>query len=198
MSLIVGITGGIGSGKSTVCKVFEGLGIPVFKADEVSRSISDVNAAVVEKIKTAFGDDMYADGKLNRPKMAALVFNNKEALAKLNSIIHPAVRQQFTDWKEKNASAPYLLYEAAILFESGAALLTDKKILVTASQETRISRVMQRDNITREEVESRIKNQWTDEQKIALADYVLLNDDNAPVLEQVLALDKILCAYAVV
>jgi len=194
MSLIVGITGGIGSGKSTVCKVFEGLGIPVFKADDVSRTISDVNQSVIEKIKTAFGNDMYANGKLNRPKMAALVFSNKDELAKLNSIIHPAVRQEFANWKEKNANAPYLLYEAAILFESGAALLTDKKILVTALQETRINRVMQRDNIKREEVESRIKNQWSDEQKIALADYVLLNDDNAPVLEQVLALDKILRA----
>ena len=194
MSLIVGITGGIGSGKSTVCKVFEGLGIPVFKADDVSRTISDVNQSVIEKIKTAFGNDMYVNGKLNRPKMAALVFSNKDELAKLNSIIHPAVRQEFANWKEKNANAPYLLYEAAILFESGAALLTDKKILVTALQETRINRVMQRDNIKREEVESRIKNQWSDEQKIALADYVLLNDDNAPVLEQVLALDKILRA----
>ncbi len=192
MSLIVGITGGIGSGKSTVCKVFEGLGIPVFKADDVSRSISDVNSSVIEKIKAAFGDDMYTDGKLNRPKMAALVFNDKEALAKLNSIIHPAVRQAFANWKEKNTEAPYLLYEAAILFESGAALLTDKKILVTASQETRIARVIQRDNITREEVESRIKNQWSDEQKTTLADYVLQNDDNAPVLQQALALDKIL------
>lgn len=194
MSLIVGITGGIGSGKSTVCKVFEGLGIPVFKADEVSRRISDINASVIEKIKAAFGNDMYANGKLNRAKMAALVFNDKEALAKLNSIIHPAVRQTFANWKDKNASAPYLLYEAAILFESGAALLTDKKIVVAAPVETRINRVMQRDGIKREEVESRIKNQWGDEQKIALADYVLLNDNNTPVLEQVLALDKILRA----
>lgn len=191
MSLIVGITGGIGSGKSTVCKVFEGLGVPVFKADDVARSISDRNPSVIEKIKLQFGNDMYADGKLNRPKMAALVFTDKDALAKLNSIIHPAVRQEFSEWKDKKATTSYLLYEAAILFESGAALLTDKKILVTAPLETRIQRVMQRDGVSHEEVESRIKNQWTDEQKIALSDYVLKNDENEPLVAQVLALDKI-------
>lgn len=190
--MIVGITGGIGSGKSTVCKIFEGLGIPVFKADDVARTISDRNTAVIEKVTEIFGADMYENGKLQRPKMAALVFNNPEALAKLNAIIHPAVRQEFADWKDKHSAQPYLLYEAAILFESGSALFTEKKILVTAPEEIRIQRVMQRDGISRADVENRIKNQWSEEQKIALSDYIITNDDNTPVLPQVLAIDKLL------
>ena len=192
--MIVGITGGIGSGKSTVCKIFEGLGIPVFKADEVARTISDRNNSVIAKIKETFGPEMYEGNKLIRPKMAALVFNNPDALAKLNAIVHPAVRLEFAEWKDRNSNKPYLLYEAAILFESGSALFTGKKIIVTAPLELRIQRVMQRDNASKAEVENRIKNQWPEEKKIALSDYVIVNDDITPVLPQVLAIDKILKA----
>lgn len=192
MTLKIGITGGIGSGKSTVCKVFKALGIPVYHADDSARTITDRNPEVIDRIKQAFGDDMYANGLLNRPKMAALVFNNPEELAKLNSIVHPAVRAELPVWLEANKNAPYMLYEAAILFESGAYKLVDKSILVAADEEARIERVMQRDNVGREEVLNRVKNQWADKEKLELANYVIWNEGNAPVIAQVLALDKLL------
>lgn len=192
MTLKIGITGGIGSGKSTVCKVFKALGIPVYHADGSARTITDRNPEVIARIKQAFGDDMYANGLLNRPKMAALVFNNPEELAKLNSIVHPAVRAELPVWLEANKNAPYMLYEAAILFESGAHKLVDKSILVAADEEARIQRVMQRDNVGREEVLNRVKNQWADKEKLELANYVIWNEGNAPVIAQVLALDKLL------
>lgn len=192
MTLKIGITGGIGSGKSTVCNVFKALGVPVYQADDSARSITDRNTEVINQIKEAFSADMYAGGKLDRPKMAALVFNNPDALAKLNSIVHPAVRAEFATWLAANKNAPYIIYEAAILFESGAYKQTDKTILVAAEEDTRINRVMQRDNVGREEVLSRIKNQWTDKQKLEVADYVIWNEGNTPVIAQVLALDKLL------
>lgn len=192
MTLKIGITGGIGSGKSTVCKVFKALGIPVYHADDSARTITDRNPHVIAQIKAAFGDDMYANGVLDRPKMAALVFNNAQALAKLNSIVHPAVRAELPPWLEANKNAPYMLYEAAILFESGAYKLVDKSILVAADEQARIERVMQRDNVGREEVLNRIKNQWDDKQKLELANYVIWNEGNQPVIAQVLALDKLL------
>jgi dephospho-CoA kinase len=192
MTLKIGITGGIGSGKSTVCKVFKALGIPVYHADDSARTITDRNLEVIAQIKQAFGDDMYANGLLNRPKMAALVFNNPEELAKLNSIVHPAVRAELPVWLEANKNAPYMLYEAAILFESGAYKLVDKSILVAADEEARIQRVMQRDNVGREEVLNRVKNQWADNEKLELANYVIWNEGNAPVIAQVLALDKLI------
>lgn len=192
MTLKIGITGGIGSGKSTVCKVFKALGIPVYHADDSARTITDRNPEVIAQIKQAFGDDMYANGLLNRPKMAALVFNNPEELAKLNSIVHPAVRAELPVWLEANKNAPYMLYEAAILFESGAYKLVDKSILVAADEEARIQRVMQRDNVGREEVLNRVKNQWPDKEKLELANYVIWNEGNEPVIAQVLALDKLL------
>jgi dephospho-CoA kinase len=192
MTLKIGITGGIGSGKSTVCKVFKALGIPVYHADDSARTITDRNPEVIAQIKQAFGDDMYANGLLDRPKMAALVFNNPEELAKLNSIVHPAVRAELPVWLEANKNAPYMLYEAAILFESGAYKLVDKSILVAADEEERIERVMQRDNVGREEVLNRVKNQWADKEKLELANYVIWNEGNEPVIAQALALDKLL------
>jgi dephospho-CoA kinase len=120
------------------------------------------------------------------------VFNNPEELAKLNSIVHPAVRAELPVWLEANKNAPYMLYEAAILFESGAYKLVDKSILVAADEEARIERVMQRDNVGREEVLNRVKNQWADKEKLELANYVIWNEGNEPVIAQVLALDKLL------
>ena len=192
MNLKVGITGGIGSGKSTVCKVFKALGVPVYHADEVARNITDQNPSVVAQIKETFGADMYATGKLDRPKMAALVFNNPDALAKLNAIVHPAVRAGLPVWLAENKNAPYIIYEAAILFESAAYKQLDKSILVAASEEIRLHRVMQRDNATRDEVLARVKNQWDETQKLAHANFVIWNEGNIPVIAQVLALDKLL------
>ncbi len=192
MTLKVGITGGIGSGKSTVCKVFKALGVPVYHADEVARNITDQDPSVVAQIKETFGADMYATDKLDRPKMAALVFNNPDALAKLNAIVHPAVRAGLPIWLTENKNSPYIIYEAAILFESGAYKQLDKSILVAANEKTRLHRVMQRDNATRDEVLARVKNQWDETQKLTHADYVIWNEGNVPVIAQVLALDKLL------
>lgn len=192
MTLKVGITGGIGSGKSTVCKVFKALGVPVYHADVVARNITDQNHEVVSQIKETFGADMYATGKLDRPKMAALVFNNPDALAKLNAIVHPAVRAGLPVWLAENKNASYIIYEAAILFESGAYKQLDKSILVAATEETRLHRVMQRDNATRDEVLARVKNQWDETQKLAHADFVIWNEGNIPVIAKVLVLDKLL------
>lgn len=192
MTLKVGITGGIGSGKSTVCKVFKALGVPVYHADEVARNITDQDPSVVAQIKETFGADMYATDKLDRPKMAALVFNNPDALAKLNAIVHPAVRAGLPIWLAENKNSPYIIYEAAILFESGAYKQLDKSILVAATEETRLHRVMQRDNASRDEVLARVKNQWDETQKLAHANYVIWNEGNAPVIAQVLALNKLL------
>lgn len=192
MTLKVGITGGIGSGKSTVCKVFKALGVPVYHADEVARNITDQDPSVVAQIKETFGADMYATDKLDRPKMAALVFNNPDALAKLNAIVHPAVRAGLPIWLAENKNSPYIIYEAAILFESGAYKQLDKSILVAATEETRLHRVMQRDNASRDEVLARVKNQWDETQKLAHANYVIWNEGNAPVIAQVLVLNKLL------
>jgi dephospho-CoA kinase len=192
MTLKVGITGGIGSGKSTVCKVFKALGVPVYHADVVARNITDQNPSVVAQIKETFGVGMYATGKLDRPKMAALVFNNPDALAKLNAIVHPAVHAGLPVWLAENKNAPYIIYEAAILFESAAYKQLDKSILVAATEETRLHRVMQRDNATRDEVLARVKNQWDETQKLVHANFVIWNEGNIPVIAQVLALDKLL------
>ncbi len=191
MSLLIGITGGIGSGKSTVCKVFQALGIPVYHADDKARTITDRNPEVITAIKARFGHELYANGSLDRPKLASIVFNNPEALQALNAIVHPAVRQEFIAWQSANAQAPYTIQEAAIMFESGVYKLMDRVVLVAAADETRIQRVLKRDNVTRDEVLSRMKNQWPEQKKLEQAHHVVWNDDNSPVLAQVLALDKL-------
>jgi dephospho-CoA kinase len=197
MNLKVGITGGIGSGKSTVCNVFKALGIPVYHADDAARSITDTNPEVVAQIKQLFGAGLYETGQLNRPQLAAIVFNNPDKLVQLNSIVHPAVRKQFATWYAANQHAPYILQEAAILFESGVYKLMDTTLLVSASAETRISRVVKRDGVSAADVEARMQNQWTEEQRLALAAHVILNEGDSPIIAQVLALDKQLKNLAV-
>lgn len=190
MTLKVGITGGIGSGKSTVCKVFQALGIPVYHADDIARIITDEHPGVIMRIKEVFGDEMYLNGKLNRAKMASVVFNNPAELAKLNNIIHPAVREEFRLWYERNQHAPYVIQEAAIMFESGVYKQIDKVVLIACPQETRIERAIQR-GATREEVLNRIQNQMPEEEKLEKANHVIWNDGTTPVIEQVMALDKL-------
>lgn len=186
----IGITGGIGSGKTTVCKVFELLGVPVFYADIVAKQIMVEDDILISSIKKAFGKDSYfADGTLNNKHIAGIVFNNEVELAKLNAIVHPAVFRAYDKWVVSVPNnTPYVLKEAALLFESGSYSVNDKNILVTASVETRLERVMRRDNVTAEQVLSRIHNQFTDEEKLKLSDFVIENDDLMPVIPQVLAL----------
>jgi dephospho-CoA kinase len=184
--LKIGITGGIGSGKSVVCRIFAILGIPVFGADLEARRIIDHDPEIREALSQLLGREIFpASGVTDRKKMAVAIFNNRELLHKVNSIVHPAVRRRFTEWWQIQES-PYVIQEAAILFESGASGLMDLNILVTAPVEVRIDRVMQRDRISREQVQERMDNQWPDEKKSSLADFVILNDGNQLLIEQVM------------
>ncbi|MES2268921.1 MAG: dephospho-CoA kinase [Bacteroidota bacterium] len=193
----VGITGNIGSGKTTVCKIFEVLGIPVFYADDAAKEVMVTDAELVAGIKQTFGNESYfTDGSLNRKYIASIVFNNKEELAKLNGLVHPATFRAFDKWVINHKHAPYVLKEAAILFESGSYKLCDRSIMVTAPLDVRIKRVTQRDGITAEEVISRNNRQFTEEKKLALANDVIINDDTQLVIPQVLKLHKLYLSIA--
>ncbi|POY36111.1 dephospho-CoA kinase [Solitalea longa] len=187
----VGITGGIGSGKSTVVKIFEQLGIPVFIADTEAKRIMVEDETLVNGIKQHFGESVYfEDGSLNRKLLAEMVFNNAEKLALLNSMVHPAVFRAFDKWSKQYQYKPYLLKEAALLFESGSYKQNDINILVTAPEELRIKRVMTRDGSSENEVKSRIKNQLNEEEKVKLADFIILNDESKAIIPQVLHLHQ--------
>ncbi len=173
---LLGLTGGIGSGKSTVAKIFLALGIPVFNSDDEAKSIVNTDEDVKQKIKAEFGE-VYLNGKLDRAKMAAIVFNNAEALKKLNGIVHPAVGKKFKTWVVENNNKPILIKEAAILIESGAYKEMDKIVLVKASEETRINRVVKRNNVSEGEVKERMKNQLSDGDKAKYCDFVIDNED---------------------
>ena len=186
----VGITGGIGSGKSTVCKVFKGLGIPVFDADIVAKQIMindhEIRLALIE----AFGIAVYLpDGTIDRKYLAGLVFNNESLLVKLNNIVHPAVLKEFNEWCSTKQTT-YILHEAAILFESGFYKLMDKIIAVVTDENERIERVMKRDGATKELVRQRIQNQMSDAERIKMADFVICNNDNELIIPQILTIDK--------
>lgn len=174
MTKIIGLTGGIGSGKTTIAKYFESKGIPVYIADIEAKKIMDSNL-VIGKVVDAFGMDLLENDKINRAKLSAVVFNNPEKLARLNAIIHPEVKIHFMDWVEKHKNFPIVIKETAILFESGSYKDCDKIILVTAPKEVRIQRVMERDNITKDAVKARMSNQWEDDKKMQLSDFVIQN-----------------------
>ncbi len=193
--LKVGITGGIGSGKSTVCQVFETLGIPVFYADLAARSVTETEPQVVSQIKELFGADIYIGNKLDRQKVASLVFADKDLLEKLNNIIHPATIAYGRKWLESQ-SAPYAIKEAAIFFESGSNKDMDVMIGVFAPVEVRIQRIMERDNTTREKVLDRISKQMDEDEKMKLCDHIITNDGTTAIIPQVLALHEILLARA--
>ncbi|RNL54552.1 dephospho-CoA kinase [Pedobacter jejuensis] len=188
----VGITGGIGSGKTTVCRVFEVLGIPVFYADTEAKNIMIKDTELIEGVKSAFGKNSYFDdGKLNNKHIAGIVFNSETELAKLNALVHPAVFRAFDTWaKEIKTDVPYTLKEAALLFESDSYKMCDTSILVTAPVETKINRVMQRDNVTAEQVKARMNKQLSDEEKAKMADHFIINDEEHSIIEQVLSLHR--------
>jgi dephospho-CoA kinase len=159
LPLRIGITGGIGSGKSLVCSVFKLLGVPVFEADRVAKDLYHSNAEIKNKLTGMFGEGLYSDrGVLNRKLLSSIVFNDREALHKVNEMIHPLVREAFESWIQQQSYC-YVLHEAAILFESGFYKMMDANILVTAPEEIRIRRVMERDHLTKEEVTARMHNQ---------------------------------------
>lgn len=174
MSKIIGLTGGIGSGKTTIANYIKSLGIPVYIADEEARKLMDTNE-MIHEISKVFGSQIISNGKLNRQELANLVFENPEKLQLLNNIVHPKVKKHFTNWIEKHKKHPLLVKEAAILFESGAYKECDVVISVTAPIETRLKRVIERDKTDKESVLKRMQNQLTDEERIAKSDYVIHN-----------------------
>jgi len=188
--LKIGITGGIGSGKTTVCRIFESLGIPVFYADIVAKQIMVTDPVLVAGVKAAFGNESYdVTGKLNNKYIAQIVFNDQQELDKLNALVHPATFRAFEGWMNTvPAGTPYILKEAALLFESGSYRMCDKSVLVTAPVDVRIARVMERDQVSREQVESRINKQLSDEIKKGMADYFIENNETDALIPQVLKL----------
>ncbi len=189
--LEAGITGGIGSGKSVVCKLFSVLGIPSYSSDLAARTIVESDDEVITKIKAIFGKDLYdPQNKLDRKKLSEIVFKNAPLLNDLNNIIHPAVRKDFEKWKNVQTHLKYVLKEAAILFESGTYKDCDVVITIVAPLEQRINAVMKRDNISREKVEERISNQWSDEEKIKRSDFVIYNDNKSLIIPQVLKIHE--------
>ena len=174
---VLGLTGGIGSGKTTVAGFFEELGIPVFIADLEAKKIMNRDKPVRDKIERLLGKEAYVDGKPNRKFIAQQVFQDSSKLEQLNAIVHPAVGDYFLRWKDEQKDVPYVVYEAAILFEKGGYKKCDKNLLVTAPYVERIKRLLQRDNSTLEEIEARMNNQWSDEKKKNLADFVIVNQE---------------------
>ncbi len=193
--LKIGITGGIGSGKSTVAKVFEVLGIPVYYADDAAKRLMNSDEELKQKIKLQFGDEVYKNGKLDKRYLADIVFTSPEKLALLNALVHPATLKDADNWMQKQTS-PYTLKEAALIFESGAQEHLDYVIGVAAPAPLRILRSIQRDGITREEVVARMDKQMDETIKMKLCDFVIKNDEQQMLLPQVIALHEKLLMLA--
>jgi len=186
----VGITGGIGSGKTTVCKIFQTLGIPVYDADTQAKLLMNTDHNLQAALKGYFGSGVFHhDGTVDRRKLAAIIFNDPKSLEKVNNCVHPAVALNFEDWCIRQTS-PYVLHEAAIIFESNMAHRFSKVILVTAPDDMRIERVCTRDNIAPETVRARMTNQWPNDKKMALADFIIYNDHLRMITPQVLDIHR--------
>lgn len=190
--MVVGLTGGIGSGKTTVAGFFKELGIPVYIADEAAKNLMETSEEIRAKIIQLLGNEAYSGNEPNRKFIAAKVFNDPEKLEALNGIIHPAVASDFQQWKKKQKDSEYVLYEAAILFEKGGYKNCDFNVLVTAPMEARIDRLQKRDQSTVEEIEARMRNQWPDEKKRELADFTIENGNLSQTKEQVKTLHGII------
>ncbi|MEI2273888.1 dephospho-CoA kinase [Sphingobacterium sp. ML3W] len=189
MGLKIGITGGIGSGKTFICRLFEALGIPVYNADEEAKRLMNTDIRIKEKLIAQFGEATYKDGLLDRAFLANMVFSDKDKLELLNGIVHPIVIQEAKDWAERQTTR-YSLKEAALLFESGSYKELDYTILVTAPIDIRIQRVIERDGTTEPQVWERMNKQLSDEEKLQLADFVIVNDGITPLLPQVWTLHQ--------
>lgn len=188
MGIKVGITGGIGTGKSYVAKIFQALGVPFYNADNEAKDLMNTSSEIRTALIRAFGAEVYDDtDNLDRAYLSAIVFKNKEKLAQLNAIVHPAVIQHGQDWAARQ-TFPYSLKEAALLFESGSYKSLDYTILITAPEPIRMARVIQRDAVDEQQVKDRINKQMPEEEKVTLADFVIVNDEQAPLLPQVLQL----------
>ncbi|MRX68394.1 dephospho-CoA kinase [Flavobacterium resistens] len=191
MTKVIGLTGGIGSGKTTVANYFKEMGVPVYIADDGARAVMQSDT-VIKEIKETFGEALFENNILNRAKLADIVFNNADKLAQLNAIVHPAVKKDFELWLLNHRDKEYVIYEAAILFESGRYKDCDSIITVTAPEEIRIERVLKRDNTTREQVLSRMQMQWKDEDRISKSNFVINNVNLKIAREEVVKILKIL------
>lgn len=200
MAVIIGLTGGIGSGKSTIAKIFANLGVPVFDADSTAKHIMNTSSVIKEKLIAAFGDKVYTKSEinqhsgtpieiLNRSYLSKIVFTDQYKLALLNAIVHPITIQAALDWAAVQ-TAPYVIKEAALFFESGSSFGAHKIIGVSAPKSLRINRVMKRDHCTNEEVEKRMMHQIEESLKMKLCDWVIINDDQQLVLPQVIELNE--------
>ena len=195
--LKVGITGGIGSGKSTVCRIFETLGIPVYYADDRAKKLMTEDEQVTTAVKTLFGPEAYLPtGALNRELIGKIVFSDSAKLRQLNSIVHPAVHRDGIEWHEKQAGVPYTLKEAALIFESGSYAFLDRIITVFAPESLRLERVMARDQASAASIKARMDKQMPEEQKVSRSDFVIYNNESQLLIPQVLAIHRALLQEA--
>lgn len=185
----LGVTGGIGSGKSVVCDVLRLHDIPVYDADLEAKNLNDTSPVIRKKLTENFGQDLYRNNRLDREKLAHLIFNNEENLRTANSIIHPELAKHFMEWAEQRKQHPVVALDAAVLFEAGFQSVLDKTIIVLAPLEVRIERAVKRGNLTKEQITARANSQMSDKEKAELADFIIQNDGQHSLLEQV---DKIL------
>ena len=190
----LGVTGGIGSGKTSVCRVFTILGIPVFSTDRDAREIMNNDKVIIQGINSIARKDLYHTGDLDRKELAILIFNDNALLEKVNSLVHPIVFDHFNRW-EKKQTAPYVIMEAAILFESGASNLVDKIATIVAPIEERLNRVIHRNSLSREQVLDRMRNQIDDESRIKLSDYVIYNSENDMIIPAILKIHEDILKY---
>jgi dephospho-CoA kinase len=189
----IGVTGCIGSGKSLVCSIFKQLGTPIFNADESAKNLMISNIEIINTVKSLFGIKSYfADGTPNRAHIASIVFHNKTLLSELNKIVHPIVFANFDAWITENSKLnfPYIIKEAALMFETDSYKGLEKFIVVTAPLSLRIERTIKRDNITQEQVQARMNNQFTQEEKLAKANFEIINDDKHSLIQQVVKLHQ--------
>jgi len=185
----LGVTGGIGSGKTSVCRVFGVLGIPVFSADDEAKEVMDIDTSIILRLNTIVGKNLYESGSLDKAELAFLIFNNRSLLEEVNALVHPVVFNRFREWVRKQ-NAPYVIMEAAILFESGASNIVDRIITVVAPVEERVNRVIHRSSLTREQVMGRMRNQMDDTERIKKSDYVIANSENDMIIPAVLRIHE--------
>lgn len=191
----VGITGGIGSGKTTVCTIFEILGVPIYYADDRAKELISTDTSLIKGVKELFGDDVYdSEGNLDRKRVASVIFNFPDMLKQYNELVHPAVFKDVEKWMQRHSNYEYVIKEAALLFETGSYKQLDKIICVTAPLSLRIERVVARDHVSEADVKARIANQWSEEEKTTLSDYIIYNDGNTPLIRQVLQIHEQLMA----
>jgi dephospho-CoA kinase len=185
---LIGITGGIGSGKSIVCKVFATMGIPIYEADSRAKALMNNDLALKKSIKNLLGESAYTPtGEYNRAWVASQVFNNPALLQKLNAIVHPRVREDADNWIKQNTNSPFLLYEAAIMKAAGDGNYFNKVIVVNAPIDLRIRRVQKRDNRSEQEIRDIMARQVSDEERLKIADFVIENNEQIPLLEQIIS-----------